>query len=228
MEEPTTHEIATLWRLNGERYEKHGENLAAAMSYEKASKALSYEGDEALGYLNQAAINYRLAGDGRFDDPYWVKAHELFDRVIANAQASELRNRARRDKAMLYVEEERYDEAEKLLSVARGEYDASNNWVEFWCTWGFEARVFYAQGKHALAREHLHSADHGLRGQHDLYELNNLVWRMKVVNPIHRQLLLCRALRLAVRTGYRRRAAEALLIAISPRLYERVLRAKRG
>lgn len=228
MEEPTTHEIATHWRLNGERYEKHGENLAAAKSYEKAAKTLSYEGDEALGYLNQAAINYRLAGDGRFDDPYWVKAHELFDRVIANAQASELRNRARRDKAMLYVEEERYDEAEKLLSAARGEYDASYNWVEFWCTRGFEARVFYAQGKHALAREHLHSADHGLRGQHDLYELNNLVWLMKVVNPIHRQQLLCRALRLAVRTGYRRRAAEALLIAISPRLYDRVLRAKRG
>lgn len=228
MEEPTTHEIATHWRLNGERYEKHGENLAAAKSYEKAAKALSYEGDEALGYLNQAAINYRLAGDGRFDDPYWVKAHELFDRVIAEAQEGELRNRARRDKAMLYVEEERYDEAEKLLSAARGEYDASYNWVEFWCTRGFEARVFYAQGKHALAREHLHSADHGLRGKHDLYELNNLVWLMKVVNPIHRQQLLCRALRLAVRTGYRRRAAEALLIAISPRLYDRVLRAKRG
>ena len=120
MEEPTTHEIATHWRLNGERYEKHGENLAAAKSYEKAAKTLSYEGDEALGYLNQAAINYRLAGDGRFDDPYWVKAHELFDRVIAEAQEGELRNRARRDKAMLYVEEERYDEAETLLSAARG------------------------------------------------------------------------------------------------------------
>ncbi len=228
MEEPTTHKIATHWRLNGERNEKHGENLAAAMSYEQAAEALSYEDDEALGYLNQAAINYRLAGDGRLGARYWAKAHELFDRVIADTGNPALRARAQRDKAMLYVEEERYDEAEKLLSAARGEYDASYNWVEFWCTRGFEARVFYAQGKHALAREHLHSADHGLRGQHDLYELNNLVWLMKVVNPIHRQLLLCRALRLALRTGYHRRALEALLIAISPHLYERVLRAKRG
>lgn len=228
MEEPTTHEIATHWRLNGERYEKHGENLAAAKSYEKAAKALSYEGDEALGYLNQAAINYRLAGDGRFDDPYWVKAHELFDRVIAEAQEGELRNRARRDKAMLCLEEEHYDQARKLLRIADVELATDRNWVELHCTQGFQGRVYYEQGLRGLALFYLHVADHGLRGKHDLYELNNLIWRMKVVNPIYRQLLLCRALRLAVRTGYRRRAAEALLIAISPRLYDRVLRAKRG
>ena len=61
-----------------------------------------------------------------------------------------------------------------------------------------------------------------------MYELNNLIWLMKVTHPLRRQLLLFRALWLAVRTRYRRRAVEALLIAVSPRLYERVLRAERG
>ena len=227
MEEPTTHEIATHWRLNGERYEKHGENLAAAKSYEKAAKALSYEGDEALGYLNQAAINYRLAGDGRFDDPYWAKAHELFDRVIADTGNPALRARAQRDKAMLLMEQQCYTEALALLRLARQHYTRARDEVEDAATCGFIGRVEYLDGQNGLLN--LMLADKVLRrGDNRVYELNNLIWLMKVTHPLRRQLLLFRALWLAVRTGYRRRAVEALLIAISPRLYDRVLRAKRG
>ena len=228
MEEPTTHEIATLWRLNGERYEKHGENLAAAKSYEKASKALSYEGDEALGYLNQAAINYRLAGDGRFDDPYWVKAHELFDRVIADTGDPALRARAQRDKAMLCAEEGHYGQAEKLVHASYDGWNDIGDLVERAVTYGFWGRVEYMNRRYDSARYMFYVADDELRGKHDLYELNNLVWFMKVYCWYGRWYRLPRAIWLALRTGYRRRAAEALLIAISPRLYEQVLRAKRG
>ena len=228
MEDPeTSHELATHWRLEADRHEKRGENLAAAKSYEQAAEALSYEDDEALGYLNQAAINYRLAGDGRLGARYWAKAHELFDRVIADTGNPALRARAQRDKAMLLMEQQCYTEALALLRLARQHYTRARDEVEDAATCGFIGRVEYLDGQNGLLN--LMLADKVLRrGDNRVYELNNLVWLMKVVNPIHRQQLLCRALRLAVRTGYRRRAAEALLIAISPRLYDRVLRAKRG
>ena len=228
MEEPTTHKIATLWRLNGERYEKHGENLAAAKSYEKAAKALSYEGDEALGYLNQAAINYRLAGDGRFDDPYWAKAHELFVRVIADTGDPTLRARAQRDKAMLCAEEGHYRQAEKLVLASYDGWNDSGDLVERAVTYGFLGRVEYMNRRYDSARYMFYVADDELRGKHDLYELNNLLWFMKVYYWYGRWYRLPRAIWLALRTGYHRRALEALLIAISPHLYERVLRAKRG
>ena len=146
MEDPeTSHELATHWRLEADRHEKRGENLAAAKSYEQAAEALSYEDDEALGYLNQAAINYRLAGNGRLGARYWAKADELFDRVIANTGDPALRARAQRDKAMLYLAQQDYDRALDLLGFSRRELVKSQNWVEFYCTLGFEGRVFYEQ-----------------------------------------------------------------------------------
>lgn len=228
MEDPeTSHELATHWRLEADRHEKRGENLAAAEAYERAVKQLPDGDDEALGYINQAAINYRLAGDGRLGARYWAKAHELFDRVIADTGNPALRARAQRDKAMLLMEQQCYTEALALLRLARQHYTRARDEVEDAATCGFIGRVEYLDGQNGLLN--LMLADKVLRrGDNRVYELNNLIWLMKVTHPLRRQLLLFRALWLAVRTGYRRRAVEALLIAISPRLYDRVLRAKRG
>ena len=228
MEDPeTSHELATHWRLEADRHEKRGENLAAAEAYERAVKQLPDGDDEALGYINQAAINYRLAGDGRLGARYWAKAHELFDRVIADTGNPALRARAQRDKAMLLMEQQCYTEALALLRLARQHYTRARDEVEDAATCGFIGRVEYLDGQNGLLN--LMLADKVLRrSDNRVYELNNLIWLMKVTHPLRRQLLLFRALWLAVRTGYRRRAVEALLIAISPRLYDRVLRAKRG
>lgn len=65
------------------------------------------------------------------------------------------------------------------------------------------------------ARYMFYVADDELRGKHDLYELNNLLWFMKVYYWYGRWYRLPRAIWLALRTGYHRRALEALLIAAS-------------
>lgn len=221
IDEPETSEDCFFEAVDYVRYaesaERAGDNLSAAELFERAAKLFegATEGTDG-NWLNQAAINYRLAGSA-----YWLKALELFDYVIEHA-GGELSARARRDKAMLLVELGRFDEALELLELAAHYYRKYDQTVERAVTEGFIGRLYLAWNEPGVASLYLYDADRDLRGRHDLYELNNLIWFMKAVGPVRRPLLLLRALRLAAATGYRRRAVEAGLITISPALYDAV------
>lgn len=201
--------------FSAEHLERVGNNLDAAMLFEQA--AGGSETENQWLWLNQAAINYRLAGSA-----YWQQSLELFDEVIANTTDSELHARACRDKAMLLTELGRTYEARKLLADAMFRQNWSGSATEYAATSGYVGRTHLADGKVADASYWLADADAQLRGKNDLYELNNLIWLMKVAG-VRRVLMLPRAVKLAFRTGYRRRGLEAGLITIRPALYDTVL-----
>ena len=194
-----------------ETLERQGDNLGAARLFEQA--AADREEYNSVFWLNQAAINYRLAGSG-----HWTKALELFDHVIETTH-SELRDRARRDKAMLLVDLGRFNEAIWLLQKAELGQVERGQIIESYVTQGFIGRVRLAAGERQWGREILERVNGNLRGYHSVYELNNLIWLLKAVSLPRRLTLLPRALHLAARTGYRRRGVEAMLITVSPTLY---------
>lgn len=96
---------------------------------------------------------------------------------------------------------------------------------EYFVSLGFIGRalLYSNSGKRQEALFLLETADAVLKGRAP-YELNNLIWRLKAERLIRRLILLPRALRLASQARNRKRAVQAMTIALSPRLAERIVR----
>lgn len=191
-------------------FEQAHDNTVAAELFESLAKELNRP-----DLANQAAINWRLAKN-------YERAHAAFNEAYRQSLLSgdtSLADRVRRDKAMLLLEQEAFDDAATMLEASRQSQQVAGEKLEAAVTLGFIARVTLRQGDVHLAQSELRQVDNELRGQHDVYELNNLIWLLKVERPPRRLALMIRTIRLAGKTGYRHRAVEAGLITISPRLY---------
>jgi tetratricopeptide (TPR) repeat protein len=179
----------------------------------------------------RAGINYRCAGQSDFDVSLTCFS-EAFDVATKYLQAHDKDNRmmlllstVERDWAMLYLAQGNCDTAGSLLNDALKTQVALRNPREAGCTRGFLARVLWQSGRSAIACQLFAQADRELKDKPD-WRLNNAIWWMKASSPLRRLIIGPRAIRLAYRSGFRRRAAEAVIIMVGGnRLYERLKRA---
>jgi len=115
----------------------------------------------------------------------------------------------RRDLGMVYLDSGRVPEARYEFAISHnglkrmlGDHDA-----ETLASLGFLGRS-YLHEDNKTAKKYLLEAADGLRGQHDVYELNNLIWllRASVLSRLRRGP---RAIQLALRLGNKQRLIEA-------------------
>lgn len=205
--------------------EQEGDHEGAAEQFIK--NALGLEDEEAVPFWNQAAINFRLAGENS-----WGSSHEFFRLAFESTDDQELLGRISRDWAMLFLDQATFcqkrilfEEAEAYFNKAADllrsamAYQACSG-MEYAVTVGFMGRLELLRDEKSQARQHLRHAQDILHKKHDVYELNNLIWLLKSEKLLGRLRRLPRAVQLAAKTGYHRRATEACLITISPKLYE--------
>ncbi len=171
-------------------------------------------------------ICHRLRGE-------FTEAEEAFDRAleyVGDVRDNEAFNRGRivRDKAMLFLVQGRYDEAQERLETSRlllgaGEQapHSPEERIEYFVTVGFMGRLHAERGNLEAARECFTAADAELRGRAP-YELNNLVWYMKAESFRTRCKLGRRALSLARQANNRRREVQILLLMASPKIARRL------
>ena len=131
-----------------------------------------------------------------------------------------------RDWAMLKLAQGDYNTAISLLNDALNTQETLRNPREAGCTRGFLARVLWQSGRNASARRLFARADRELKDKPD-WRLNNAIWWMKASSSLRRLIIGPRAIWLAYSSGFRRRAAEAVIIMVGGnRLYERLKRGR--
>lgn len=203
------------------QYEKRGQNKRAALIYQDAFIDISDESDQYIDQRieakKQAGINYRLSGDRK-------NAHCLLDQAYRLALIHGKIHIAyiiRRDKAMLLINEEAMDDAKSFLDASYESQIQYGESVEAAATAGFIARWYFLKGDVYTARTYGFVAHQGLQGQHPAYELDNLIWRMKMSGLRERFSIFLRVVWLVKKTGYKRRAVEAIILLIGGnRLYQ--------
>lgn len=190
-----------------------------ALSYFSSASLVADDHRDKARAEQSAGICLRLLK--QFED-----AKAVFGIAYGYAEDDLLRGRIKRDWGMVFLDEGQADKAMELfeesrhliLSIGLDHPDKNKAHIEDYVTLGFIGRAYLVLGDKESARMHMKSADDELRG-HEPYELNNLVWRMKVSPPlIRRKLLFPRAWRLAREAGHRKRQLQILLLAASPTL----------
>lgn len=164
--------------------------------------------------LRLAGVNFRSCGVLDRSDQLLETALDLSRGV------PKLYDAILRDLGMLRIAQGETDEALRLLYTSRNNQLARHDPQEAACTIGIIARAYWRQGKHSQARRAFARADQGLTEKLD-WRLNNIIWWMKACGLGGRLFLAPRAIWLAFRSGFPRRAAEALIILVGGnRLYE--------
>lgn len=179
----------------------------------------------------RAGINYRCAGQSyfevslsRFSEAFTVATKPLQEHD-KDSRMMLLLSTVERDWAMLKLAQGDYNTAISLLNDALNTQETLRNPREAGCTRGFLARVLWQSGRNASARRLFARADRELKDKPD-WRLNNAIWWMKASSPLRRLIIGPRAIWLAYSSGFRRRAAEAVIIMVGGnRLYERLKRA---
>lgn len=123
------------------------------------------------------------------------------------------RARIKRDWSMVALAQHDYDQAIAHLDESMRLLERSGEQLEYAASMGFLARVYARQGDNKAAMLHYQMADHMLQSaaytgpaRAATYELNNLVWWLKVATgPRLRIRLTRRAWRLAVAAGNTKR-----------------------
>lgn len=175
-----------------------------------ADRGMTAEIEQLLG------ICYRMLGR-------YSKARVAFENAFRLANNARDRGRILRDQAMLWLVqgqlENAWNDIRRSLEMLLRPEDA----VEYACSVGFQARLFGKQGELYTARDHHRRADELLRQATDdpsepIYELNNLVWWLKVEKGFRsRYRLSRRAWRLAKANSNRKRQLQiALLLTCRP------------
>jgi len=166
--------------------------------------------------LRLAGVNFRSCGVLDRSDQLLETALDLSRGV------PKLYDAILRDLGMLRIAQGETDEALRLLYTSRNNQLARHDPQEAACTIGIIARAYWRQGKHSQARRAFARANQGLTEKLD-WRLNNVIWWMKACGPGGRLILAPQAIWLAFRSGFPRRAAEALIILVGGnRLYERL------
>ncbi len=180
---------------------------------------------EAMGISLTAEVEQLIGICHRMLGMY-TKAEEAFEEACRRAKTDTHTGRIKRDWGMVPLECGLYDKALALfmsslhLLMQDGEAPVDpEQRVEYFVTIGFIGRAHSTQRtreNHQLAQKQLRTADRELRG-HAPYELNNLVWRLKV-EPFRKRIrLVRRALRLAREARNRPRMIQiTLLLACRP------------
>ncbi|GEM_PF-3824292 len=181
----------------------------------------------AIRCLQQAGVNLRLAGKPEEAS----KLLHLASRAAANLRLLELELSCEADLAMAFVDMGDTSHARDgllsaLLSYKNMKKIASRSdpkqivhSLEYAVAIGHLARIDALLGMHQRALSLHEQANAILRGNHDEWELNNLIWWMKELPSGERFDLGFRGIYLATKLRRKQRLIEALLLIISPQLY---------
>jgi hypothetical protein len=127
----------------------------------------------------------------------------------------ELQYRIERDGAMLFADINELLIAYQMLWSSYKGLEGLGSKTEAAISLAVLGRVVNRLGDKDEAFRLMIRADRHLRASDSrTYELNNLVWLLKLVNPLARLALLPRVIRLIRQTGQRRRLAELALLVI--------------
>lgn len=176
--------------------------------------------DEAASKANSAhesACAYQMQGVALRLNKQYSSAHVAFGVATSDAIGNDqLRFRIMRDEAHVLMDEGYLRSAVALLKSSSVGLRELGDLTESAMSTGFLGRVHLLKGDKREARRLMSEADGVLRGtaKNDTYELNNLIWLMKVVKPYERRVLLPRALRLIKQTGQRRRLPEVAILVV--------------
>lgn len=197
----------------------------------------------------QLSIAYRLAKthDKAFAASIRAESlikHEYDDPIQRHQRLGSLM----RDRMMIFLDQNQLREAHKLanqslvylaralreateahqLAASRSRLDDQLDLIgviqeitdELGASYGFQARVFWQEGKTTVALTLFRTADRWLQ-RHALYRLNNRIWHMKAAAPFERLQLLPRVLWLSLfnkSTFNWKRGVQALLLCVPRRL----------
>ncbi len=173
----------------------------------------------------EMACAYQLTGVAlRLDGNSYTQARIAFSRaLILSEEGQELQFRIMRDEALLYADIGELLLARQMLMRSYQGLVRLGSKTEAAVSLAAFARIELRLSHDKMAARHLMiRADRYLRfSDNKNYELNNLVWLFKLVNPLTRLNLLPRVLRLIKQTNQRRRFVEvALLVVGGNRLYD--------
>jgi|JI10StandDraft_1071094.scaffolds.fasta_scaffold333492_3 hypothetical protein len=195
--------------------EKRGDKRRAAELFESAGRLTDSLVEKAKA-MQLAGINLRGYGAILDSNIRFTSAYQL----ACAAKQPSLADAIRRDWAMLRIDQDDFDGALMMLRAAKRGQEDRGEPTESACTESFIGRVYLGQGDRNRAMMTFANADHGLKTKLD-WRLNNVIWWMKSCSPGGRLFLAPRAIWLAFRSGFPRRAAEALIILVGGnRLYE--------
>lgn len=205
-------------------YMKVGHDRMGKGSFDEAAWAFEHalgdatSPDEKASALQMLGVALRLLGELDVSMKTLNLAHATADSVVLKARIT-------RDLGMTYLEQGDYTMANDAM---RGSYTIltrNHELVEAAMSRGFQGRVVFLRGWRREGIELLREADKVLRGGDNRdYELNNLIWLMRMSFP-DRLLSLQRAVRLVKQTGQLRRWKELAVIAIGGDwLYRRLRR----
>jgi tetratricopeptide (TPR) repeat protein len=170
------------------------------------------EGSSSAEIEQLLGICYRMLG--RF-----ASANKAFQIAFALTEDRVHRGRIKRDWAMVYLAQRQFATAHEIVDESM-RLIGTNDRLEYAATMGFKARVHGNEGDRESARMYYATADAMLQsgaGQDPdrgaTYELNNLVWWLKVARGVRRRKTLAgRAWRLAAAAGNRNRQLQIILL----------------
>lgn len=169
----------------------------------------------------QLGICYRLLGK-------YERANLAFRTAFLLTKDKVRRGCIKRDWAMVSVASDEFKTAHAVLNEAFA-LIAQSDRLEYAATMGFKARVHACEGDTKRANDFYRAADGMIQRGDDndsrkaTYELNNLVWWLKVAKgPWNRKSLATRAWKLAAAAGHRGRQAQIVSLLICRPLAVRV------
>lgn len=193
------------------------------------------EGNNSLNKGDFAdAANTFLLASGQTDDSYEIaaafqmrgvalrlnkefeEAHVALGTATLYARGNEeLRLRIERDKAIVYMDEGKLWQASQLADDSYTGLRDMGSVTEAAASLGFLGRVRLRVGNKTEAYRMISQADALLRSSNNsTYELNNLIWLLKLARPLMRLNLLPRTLWLIQQTGQTRRLVEVASLAV--------------
>ena len=201
----------------------HGLFTESAEAFHYASQVGEENADIAAAHQGHG-IAMRLLGE-------YLESHVSFGTALLYArQDPALKLRIMRDEALTYMAEGKlqraYDMAhDSFIGLSRFDQDESA------ASLGAMGRIELQRGHRADALRMFNEADGILNrpGSNLDYQLNNLIWLLKVARPALRLAILPRGLRLIKATGQSRRKIEVVILVVvgGNRLYKLAERYKR-
>lgn len=197
-------------------------NFTQAISLYRHAGESAASFDERASVSQGEGIAFRLNGDLHNSrcSLYQARSYAISTKNIV------LQARIERDLGMTILEDAIVNQNETLFSTTHMWLESSllalvqHSRTEAAATLGFIGRALLEQGCHRQAIETFRDANRTLRGRHDVYELDNLVWMAKA-SVLDRWRYAFRAFWLMKRTGSTRRVVEYfVLLAGGNRLYK--------
>ncbi len=207
--------------IEADELHEKGKYLEAAQHYMLAQQFASLARQVIRTQLS-AGINFRMCG--KYEDAalQLTLALENAKSLEDNAETTVYVAVIQRDLAMLDIDLGNYIDALELLKASAKSLFYKDT-TELGATYDFTARAYAGLNDTRLAYSYHAEAHQLLHKNWNTYELNNLVWWMKLMKPVERIERLPRALWLAIVERNRVRAFEAIIIAFAgPKKYEQL------